>query len=219
MTLNAETNINNMSNQTKNSQTQPNTLPRKAVKSIGFGLFLMAFFTMVWTGIAQAGLQGQDNRVVLVVFATISAAFVAYGIRLLVAAQNFPKFTTAADEAEGKKISKAFGLVFGIEGAAIPFTCVILKLLGLQAYILPAIALIVGLHFYPMAKIFKRKIDYYLGTWACVIAVMSINFIYSNGQSQAFIFTFLGIGLACTTTAYGFYMLLTGYKLINNQTR
>ena len=40
----------------------------------------------------------------------------------------------------------------------------------------PMIALAVGLHFYPLAKVFKRKIDYYIGLWTygdCTISYFS----------------------------------------------
>jgi hypothetical protein len=136
---------------------------------------------------------------------------------LLVIAKRFPKFTTGADEAEGKQMRKKFGLIFGIEGTAIPLACIALQFTGNGLYILPAIALIVGLHFYPMAKIFKRKIDYYLGTWASLLAIMVIGGVH-EGLPQPSAVVMLGIGMALTTSIYGFYMVVAGYKLTHSQT-
>jgi hypothetical protein len=94
---------------------------------------------------------------------------------------------------------------------------VILVLIGLPQYTLSAIALIIGLHFYPMAKIFDRKVDYYVATWTCLVAINSIFMTAGNNYSQTFILTILGIGVALATSTYGFYMLFTGYNYIKKQ--
>lgn len=192
-------------------------LPRIAIRAIGGGLLAMALFTMMWTGIAQGGLLHHDHHVVMVVFSTISLLFVVYGITLFVAAQRFPKFTSDSDRAEGKDMSKRFGIIFGIEGTAIPIVAVILLLLGYQQFTLPAMALIIGLHFYPMARIFNRTIDYYLATWTCLVAINSIIMMANKHYEQTFTLTILGIGVALATTTYGFYMLITGYNYIKKQ--
>ena len=194
--------------------TEPQIVPRIVIRSIAGGLFLMAFFTMMWTGIAQAGLLGQDHRIVLIVFAACSMLFIVSGIRLFISSAKFPKFTTDADRVQGKKMVRSFGIIFGIEGLAIPMTSVMLVLLGHDQYILPAIALIVGLHFYPMAKIFRRRIDYYIATWTCLVALIAISMMLRNSQPQTFVLAFLGIGVAVATTTYGLYMLYVGYGLL-----
>ncbi|MDN5285663.1 MAG: hypothetical protein JWR38_1937 [Mucilaginibacter sp.] len=192
-------------------------LPRIAIQSVGGGLLAMALFTMMWTGVAQGGLLHHDHHVVLVVFSIISLLFVVYGITLFVAAQKFPKFTSESDKAEGKHMAKWFGILFGIEGTAIPVVAVILLLLGYQRFTLPVMALIIGLHFYPMAKIFNRRIDYYLATWTCLVAINGIIMVAGKNYPETFTFTILGIGVALATTSYGVYMLFTGYNYIKKQ--
>jgi len=192
-------------------------MPRIAVKSIAGGLLLMAFFTMMWAGIAQSGLSGNDHHFVLMVFGLISFVFVVYSIQLFLLAKNFPQFTTDEDAAKGRKMSRSFGIIFGIEGTVIPVTSVILKLTGLERFILPSIALIVGLHFYPMAKTFKRKIDYYLASYTCFVALSSIYLLVTNSASQVVVQSFLGIGVALTTVTYGIYMLSAGYSFVDKK--
>jgi hypothetical protein len=194
-------------------QTQSPTLPRIAIQSIAGGLLLMALFTIMWAGIAQAGLQGKDDHIVLILFAILSAGFVIYGIKLFITAKKIPKFTNDADKAEGKEMAKWFGIIFGIEGTLIPLSSVALQLSGHPQFILPTIALIVGLHFYPMAKVFNRTIDYYLATYTCLVAIAAIYMISNNTIPQILVFTFMGIGVALTTSTYGVYMLFAGYKL------
>jgi hypothetical protein len=188
-------------------------VPRIAIQSIGGGLLLMTLFTTMWTGIAQGGLAGRDHHLVLIIFSSLSATFFFYGIRLFFVARSFPKVTTDADEAEGKLMLKQFAIIFGIEGTAIPVTCGLLFITGYQQFVLPAIALIVGLHFYPMAKIFNRTIDYYVATWTVLCALASICLMNTSCFDPGFHLSFLGIGVASATATYGLYMLYEGQRL------
>lgn len=188
------------------------TRPRIVVQSIGAGLLLMAFFTMMWAGIAQGGLKGSDHYIHLVICSAFSFLFIVNGIRLLLLARKYPKFTTAEHQDRGKKMGRSFGIIFGIEGVAIPLVCAILGITHHSDYILPAIALIVGLHFYPMARIFDRTIDYYLATWTCLVALVGIYLLYNNVQPLACVMGLLGMGVSLATISYGSYMLLTARK-------
>jgi 4-hydroxybenzoate polyprenyltransferase len=68
-----------------------------------------------------------------------------------------------------------------------------------------------------MAKIFRRKIDYYLATWTCLVAIVSMIMIVGYDYPEAFTFTCLGIGVAFATTTYGVYMSYEGYDFIKNR--
>jgi hypothetical protein len=41
----------------------PPVRPHIVVQGMGGGLLLMAFFTMMWAGVAQGGLQGPDHYI------------------------------------------------------------------------------------------------------------------------------------------------------------
>ncbi len=196
--------------------TTSHTVPRIAIQAVGLGLLLMALFTLMWTGIAQGGLQGRDHYITLMIFAALCVIFVVNGIKIFKIAGSFPKFTTMEDQIQGKTWRKWYGLIFGIEGTLIPIVTLVLQFTGLAKFVLPSIALIVGLHFYPMAKIFNRKIDYFLASWTCLVAIVSI-FMINNGKQEAFILGFLGIGVALATAAYGLYILFTGRLFISRQ--
>ena len=86
---------------------------------------------------------------------------------------------------------KVFGFIFGLEGLLIAVSVVVLSTFDLQNYVVPIIALIVGLHFYPMAKIFERKIDYYLATWVTLVAILGIVLVIGN-KSESMIFAAVG---------------------------
>ena len=110
-----------------------------------------------------------------------------------------------------------YGIIFGAEGVTIPVVCGLLVHFRQTAFILPAIALVIGLHFYPMARIFKRTIDYYLATWTCIVAFSALACIINNILPQATIYALLGMGVAMATTGYGLYMIYEGKRLVGNR--
>jgi len=197
-------------------QPTNHSVPRIAIQSIAGGLLLMAFFTMVWAGIASGGLAGFGQYAVLFVFGVPAGMFVACSISLFRASRGFPPLTSSADKAEGKRMGIWYGIIFGAEGITIPIVCGFLVYFRQTAFILPAIALVIGLHFYPMARIFKRTIDYYLATWTCLVAFSAIAAIKNNILPQNTIYALLGMGVAVATTGYGLYMIYEGKRLVGS---
>lgn len=191
-------------------QAKPNTIPKIVMQSIGGGLFLMAFFTTMWSGIASGSLTGGARMADMVVFFGMASMFIIYGVYFFIASKRFDVIKTAADKAEGKKMGMWFGIIFGLEGVTIPVAAFICIGLHKSELILPVIALVVGLHFYPMAKIFKRTIDYYLATWATLVAIAAIILTLNHAVLPLPILAFLGIGMAVATTSYGLYMIKAG---------
>ena len=191
-------------------QPQKPHIPKIVIKSIGGGLLLMALFTMVWAGIASGGLTGAGHWIVLAVFGLISISFIIYGIKMFILSKYFNAPSNEKDKAEGKRLSIWYGVIFGAEGIIIPIVAGVLVYFQKGNFIIPAIAMIVGLHFYPMASIFKRTIDYYLATWTCIVALSAIIATIYDIAPEATIFTFLGVGVAVATSCYGFYMIYVG---------
>ncbi len=196
-------------------KTEPHPIPRIAIHSIATGLLMMAFFTMLWAIIAHAGLAGRDSNIEIVVFAVLAIAFVVKAIYFFSIAKRFPKSTTEAHAEVGKRSGMWFGIIFGAEGLGIFIAINIVNNIGHPDLVIPAIALVVGLHFYPIGWLFKRTIDYYLATWATLIAVLGIVFTLNKTLPQNDILAFVGIGLAIATSAYGIYMTLSGRSMLN----
>jgi hypothetical protein len=190
------------------------TLPAIAVRSVATGLFMMAFFTGLWTGIAWGGLIGSAGQWVLGLFVLCVIFFVVQAIGFLKAAKSYPSIQTPEEVKQGKKMGMWFGIIFGAEGLFIVLAINLVNNMGHPDLIIPSIALVVGLHFYPMAWIFKRKIDYWLATWATGIAICGIIFTLHKSFLYTTILAFVGIGLAMATTGYGLYMVYYGRKMI-----
>ena len=196
-------------------ETQPHIIPRIAIQSIATGLLMMTLFTMMWAGIAHEGLNGRFYYADLIFFGALGITFLSNSIYFLSAAKRFPKTTSAEDAATGKKTGKWFGIIFIAEGLGILIAVNVVTNIGHPELVVPAIALVVGLHFYPMGRLFKRTIDYYTGTWSVLIAVLGMIFVLNKILTENEVFAFVGIGMALATSSYGLYMIYVGRTLIN----
>ena len=189
------------------------TIPRIAIQSVGTGLIMMAFFTMMWTGIAY-GSMGGNGLIILILFSLVALTLVFNAIKYFREAKRFPKSESEADKAEEKRTGKWFRIIFGAEGLLIFVGINIVINLGHADLTIPVIALVVGLHFYPLARVFRRTIDYYLATWTTVVAIIGIGLILNKSYSAATVDAFVGVGTAIATSCYGIYMIYTGKSLV-----
>ncbi len=70
---------------------------------------------------------------------------------------------------------------------------------------LPAIALVVGLHFYPMARIFRRRVDTWLATVLSAVGLAGLLTLLFTAVSRDTVWGLVACGAALTTGAYGVY--------------
>jgi hypothetical protein len=195
-------------------ENEEHLIPATAVKSIATGMIMMAFFTTLWAGIAFGGLHNTRYWLVLLIFVVLGLVFLINAIRLFRAAKYFPVLTSEADIAQRKKMGKWFGIIFGAEGLGIFIGINIVNNIGYPDLDIPVLALVVGLHFFPLAKVFKRTIDYYLATWSTMIAICGIIFSISKTMSLNYILAFLGVGIGIATSCYGIYMVLMAREIM-----
>jgi len=149
----------------------------------------------------------------LVIFLSLSILFVINAVKLFGIAKNYPKITSETDLAEEKRMGKWFGIIMGAEGLGIFIGINVVVNLGYPQLTIPVIALVVGLHFFPLARVFKRTIDYYLATWSTVIAILSIVLTLNKTFTENGMLAFTGVGVAMATSCYGIYMVLSGWRL------
>ncbi|MFZ0956274.1 MAG: hypothetical protein WAN60_08015 [Candidatus Sulfotelmatobacter sp.] len=79
------------------------------------------------------------------------------------ALRNIPSIHDAAAAARGKRAGMLFGIIFGIESGLIWLCAMLLARLGLGIWIPIAVAVIVGLHFIPLARVFEVPLYYWTG--------------------------------------------------------
>jgi len=125
-----------------------------------FGVIIVNIFAAVWCELGMSHLPMANAARALP--PVISLLLTVAGARAL---RRLP----ARDAAEEKRIGRLFGIWSGAEGVAILIVAPILGVLGLQADILPALAIIVGLHFVPLARGIPCK-PYYAVAAAMILA-------------------------------------------------
>lgn len=134
------------------------------------GISFLALFGAVWLALAGYKL-GLPLAAVFYVVAVVGAVIwlrVAAAWRK--AARLQPEPSAEGLAAEARK-DKWFYWVLGAEGLLLFLNGNLLVNLHLLAFIWPSIALIVGLHFYPLAYAFRLPVYYATATFMCVLAV------------------------------------------------
>jgi hypothetical protein len=102
-------------------------------------------------------------------------------------------------------------LVFGLEFAAIAAAVLVLVRLGLQSSISSVVALIAGVHFFPLAELFEARAYHLTGAVLCALALVA--FLLAPESRLALV----GMGSAATLFASSAYMLFVGAKATRSQ--
>lgn len=104
------------------------------------------------------------------------------------------------------RITKGMTIISSIQGGAILLAIIVLTLTDLWIWILPAVTLIVALHFYPMPALFGRSIDYYLGTAMLIAALVGV-VLTAQSVDWQLVWAITGTSAALVTFSYAVYML------------
>lgn len=186
----------------------------QAPKNISSGLILMTVFTIFWSAIAYYGCRNSADWWLPVLFVLPCLFFAYYAIQLKQAAQHSQLPASAPDDDQVKKKEKWFMIICAAEGIGMFLAANIVVNLHHPELQVPAIALPVALHFFPLAKIFDRKMDYYIGAWSTMIAVLAMVLVLNHTLGKMQTIAFTGIGLAVATTCYGINMTLKARRTL-----
>ncbi|HEX5906744.1 MAG TPA: hypothetical protein VFY56_06975 [Propionibacteriaceae bacterium] len=180
---------------------------RPVARFVAIGLFLMAFFTLLCASWSLYGLPVAGGVALVVIFSVLAVIFVINGVQLLRSAGRLPVPTGDDSNRQGRALRIGFTVTFASEGVIIGVVCALLIVNGAYEYLAPAIALVVGLHFIPLGFIFHRTIDFYIAGWVVAWALLGFWLINSETVAAPLVASIVGIAAACSTTAYGVYML------------
>lgn len=184
----------------------------KNIKGMADGLSFMILFTFIWTIIAELALDSWNYRLLGIIFLIMIAvgiiSYLKFNKTLKLYGDRFKEEETPED----KKRDKWFIVIFITEGLAILIARNVLVNINMVQLFVPCLALIVGLHFYPLAKLFKRTIHYYVGSWITIISIIGIFMTIYQTTDQNLITAFVGFGCAAGTSIMGAYMIYNGTK-------
>ena len=172
------------------------------------GLVPMAVFTpfyAIWTMFAWP-LPG------VVIFGAVLAWSLYLGLtarRLFRTSGELPDERNEHDA----RLTRGMTVLSSVQGVLILVSAAVLWLLGLWMWILPVVALIVALHFFPMPALFGRTVDYYLGTLMAIASLTGFT-LAGMGRPWQEVWAVTGIGGAAVTSLYGLYMVRTARKTL-----
>jgi len=143
----------------------------EAISGRATGVLFFAGFGTLWlcTGLAA---MHRLNVGTGVVAALILAALVIPALCVLRRAAGLPKQTV--DLEVEAQISRIFNRANTAQWIAIPVAVVLLNIVHQTAYIVPAIATIVGLHLFPLARAFRYSMHYVTGALLVLWSAASV---------------------------------------------
>lgn len=181
------------------------------IERAGFNLCLMSLMTLLWTIVAFIGMRKELYSVILILFPILCYFLVRNGLTLFKAAKLLPEEASEKDNARDKK----FNYIFIGEGVGILLGVNIVNNIGHPELDMPVIALVVALHFFPLAKLLNRRVLYTVAIWGTVIAIAGILLSIKNILPVNGIMAFTGVGMAVATSGYGLYTLQSARNYIS----
>lgn len=177
---------------------------RPAARGTSVGLLLMGIFTSMWAAWAYSAAGGWF-LILAVGFWAASALFVLHAIHLLRHIRHFPS-PTETETQSGRTTQRRFGIIFNAEGIVIGATCAVLLIAHRFQFMAPAIALIVGLHFIPLSRVFHRRIDVWLGLFTALLGAVGIVSVGIDRDTYLIVWGVVGFLTAGVTAFYGVTM-------------
>jgi hypothetical protein len=193
-------------------------ISKSEVRGTAFGVFFMALFGTAWAGIGIGGLQGWVSIWLIIFVLLIGVALLLCFATLIWGSRGMNKAVSEEGKRLGKRMGIGFGITFGLEGILIGVASVICNAMNHFELFFPVMALIVGVHFFPLAHLFQVRTHYLTGGLLCLLAIITLLFIPEHvqiGHHQIIAWwTFLGFGSAFILWGTGFIIWLMGHRLL-----
>lgn len=171
-------------------------------RDAGVTALLLGLFAAAWFGWAQAS-SPEWLRVWLGVGSTIGVMVAVVGA---VVAFRAPGQTSALrDRAAGRR----YGILIGVEFAAIAVGAAILGLAGQAEYIPAWICAVVGVHFFPLAPLLRDPSLTVLGIALCAVAVTGL---IGGLVAVVAVSTIVGIGAGIAQLTYAIMSLVRAWR-------
>src|SRR5215469_190597 len=145
-----------------------------ALRSRAIGVLVISVFGALWFLLGLAASQRLSAETgALLAGGTLALVLLALGLSRRAAALPRPE----ADPERAREVRRVFGRVNAVQWVSIIVTAVVLSRLHLDPYIPAAVTLIVGLHFFPLGRLFRYPQHHITGIVLVVWAVDCIAFV------------------------------------------
>ncbi|GIN72529.1 hypothetical protein J14TS2_30040 [Bacillus sp. J14TS2] len=191
---------------------------KAALRGMASGVLLMTFFGTMWAGIGIGGLQGWGNPWLPIFAIVICIVLFVCGYILSRSSQKLPSYSSKSGKQRSKRTGMWFNIIFGLEFILIVFAAVICGSINHFEYFFPVMAIIVGVHFLPLAYLFKVSAYYITGALLCFLAIVTMLFVpvnieFLNHEISAW-WSFIGFGSALILWVTSVIILLNGRKML-----
>ena len=210
--------INTTTDQLDAQALQELEFPRPAVLGIASGIFFMAFFGAYWGFTSAVFMNSPFQFIAFLVIGLVTLVFFGIGGILLKFALSLPKTLSQEDAAESKRIWVWFGIIFGIEFLLIAISSILLSTFQVDVFIAPATALIVGIHFFPLSRLFRVPVFSITGWLLSVLALVALIALLLGlpiaGSSPYNWSLFVGMGTTLILWMTAVYITQFGFRVM-----
>jgi hypothetical protein len=134
----------------------------EAISGRATGVLFFAGFGALWL---CTGLSALHRLTLAACVFAVAAPVVSLVIPALLLLWRVPSIPLEAqDEERNRQYRRTFGRINGIQWTAIILAVILLNIFHQVAYIVPTIATIVGLHLFPLARLFQYPAHFVTGT-------------------------------------------------------
>ena len=162
----------------------PNSLNSKSIRGTLIGCAVMFGFGILWIVVGLSGGRFSPGwvRIGLAAAVGVLAAWIGlFTIRFIRGHQHAAPASPEQDML-ARRIGRRFGLINAVQWGAIIAAIIVLNVIHRTGFIAPAIAVIVGIHFFPLAAVFRQPSYYATGTLGCIIGV--IGFLIADDAAR-----------------------------------
>lgn len=196
------------------------TISKGEVRGTASGVLFMAFFGTLWANIGIGGLQELEAIWLLSLAVLIGLALFVCGITLFRASRGLSNHLNQAEARHSKRVGMWFNIILAAEFVLIAAAGAICNATGHFEWFFPVMALIVGIHFFPLASLFQVRVHYVAGALLCLVAVVTVLFVplkVTVGQHEINAWwTSVGFGSAFILWGTGTAIWLMGRGLLRS---
>ncbi|WP_419876157.1 hypothetical protein [Candidatus Pristimantibacillus sp. PTI5] len=199
------------------------SVPGAAVRGTASGVLFMSFFGTLWAYTGTMGLRGWGTSLFLTAALVIGAALFFGGISLIRSSKALPVQSIEGDARTGKRMRFWFNINFAAEGIAIFIAIAVCNAIHRSELMPIIIAIIVGIHFFPLASLFGVKFYHFTGAFLCLLAVITWLFVperitVGSHQLDSYL-SIVGFGSSIILWITGFAIWMTGRRLLTGVPR
>jgi len=173
--------------------------PKPYVLGLSIGTFWLIAASTGFSIQMLASARTNEARTVVLAVASTAVALLAISLCQILSAVKLPDELRPPEK---RKIGRVFAWIAGLEIAAIVVVSIVCYLNGHLSMLVPLVLVVVGIHFFPLAKVFGVPRYTVLGALFCTIPLVTLLVIPAEQHVGSAIARFLISSLGCAAAAW-----------------